>query len=244
MSQAPRLTDIPTTWEEYQQQKAVFSLPGSTMSPHHAVVAAHFDDQDIYRVSTQNQVTKNSPMFRVDNNVECSNVILTLIGTDAVFSSGGFNLQLEEQEREARKGFPIPFEKTFDESGHQFTVSRAWTYATTQSVLSAAREVTLDSKSCAAELSSSQDSALLAYIDERMPGVPRIAMRLMAEMAAVLGERLVRALEDLLKQKSAYAELIIATEVEVPIDGELFSLFQFDGDYMYINRDGTKYLPF
>lgn len=186
MSQAPRLTDIPTTWEEYQQQKAVFSIEGSTMSPHHAVVAAHFDDQDAYHVSSFNQVTKNKPMFRLDNNSECSNVILTLIGTDAIFSSGGFNKHLEEEERAVRKGFAVPFDKTFDESGHQYTVSRSWTYATTKAVLSAAREVMQDAKLCATELSSSHDSPLLDYIEQRKPGVPRIASP-MAALSCVSG---------------------------------------------------------
>lgn len=244
MSENPRLTDIPTTWEEYQQQKAVFSIEGSTMSPHHAVVAAHFDDQDAYRVSPHNQVTRNKPMFRLDNNVECSNVILTLIGTDAIFSSGGFNKHLEEEERAARKGFALPFDKTFDESGHQYTVSRHWTYATTQAVLEAACEVMQDAKLCATELNSSHASPLLDYIEQRKPGVPRIAVRVMAEMAGALGERLVRALEELLKQKSAYAELIIETGVEIPIDGDFYTLFQTDGGYCYINQDGTKYKPF
>jgi hypothetical protein len=222
-----KLTDIPTTWEEYCITKLECWTQDNNSS-HQAFLHA-LNNDNLYFMTQDGMRRKTPRMLREDPQHELSTVLTTLAAVR--YDDGD-------------KGYMLPFHRTFDESGHAYTVSKGWTYALTLNVLAAAKEVTQDALFCEKDLLGVSDSPASKVVEDLMPHVGRISARVACTMAAALGQQLVEALDRLVLQKMAYAEMIIANKIDIEVEGEWFSLHNFDGAYFYVNYGGDKNIPF
>ena len=68
-------------------------------------------------------------------------------------------------------GYAVPFDKTFDESGHSYTVSKGWTYALTLNVLAAAKETLHDAERCEKDLLGAAETPTSKVVEDLMPHV-------------------------------------------------------------------------
>jgi hypothetical protein len=84
------------------------------------------------------------------------------------------------------------------------------------------------------------DAMLKAMETPMDPSVVRSICVQAEAMAEIFGQ----ALASVRKVKVAYGDLIISMGMQVPFDGDNFTLHEFDGFYMYVSEDGDKTIPF
>jgi hypothetical protein len=228
MDSRPRnpLTDLPTTWEEYQNM--LFVNPQA--DPHIAFIYAVFENETSHIRYSQQKTTRNPPMLREDFNPHLTNVIPTVLST-----YGHKNLI---------QGYQTPFEKTFDESNHQYCISTSWSLDMTESVIAFTEEIMAHATACQEAISQAGENDTKATLALLLPELDNIIARMIFMQAEAIAGKLLEALRAVRKQKIAYAELIITCEIDVPINNELFSLCEFDGSYQYISKDGNTSIPF
>jgi hypothetical protein len=227
-------TDLPQTWEEYQIIKQ--GLKAATPKQAHHAFLHCLQENNMY-VSTPNGVLRRNPTaFRFDPLHEASHVLATLASPKAKEGQDG---HLEDA-----VGYATPFDKTFDESGHQYTISKGWSLALTLEVLEATKEVVVDAEMCMADLTGRLETPTSQLSAKVMPHVCRESVRIACLLAYGTGQELIKALDKVVRQKQSYAEMIIATKMPLFLDGVTYHLHNFDGQYFYVNNDGDNSLPF
>jgi hypothetical protein len=216
------LTDIPTTWEEYQFMRDISS------QPHNAFIVALNTDNNASLYHANGSQTKCPPMLREDTCPALSNCIPTVI-SDPYTKASSY-------------GYQLPFEKTFDETSHQFGVSSLWTIADTDCIIDFAEQLADDASACFASLTEAGHNDTKSAVESGT--MDATIVRMLCGQAAAMANKLVLALRDVRKQKQMYADMIITCGIDVPINGELWTLREYDGVYMYINQYGDKNIPF
>jgi hypothetical protein len=248
MERTLHLTDAATTWGEYTLYRERYAS-----TPHLAFMHLVVDEHHSFTVHTNGKVTNQPRMLRPDILPEKTAVITSLMSVDSIYGT---------------KGYAMPYDKTFDESTHAYNVSKCWTYDTGKDVLDAARQITLDAKRCAEELtdrparrprepwqtedqyaaesSEDEEQPCLAW-DFALAGMrnpQKVVVRMVCQQAASLGSKLVEALTTMVMQKRAYAEMIIQFNLDFDFEGEFYQLMKFEDSYFYMNQNGDSSLPF
>jgi hypothetical protein len=218
------LTDIPTTWDEYQS-----FITFEASEEHLAFIYAIMENEQARHQHGPFE-TRNPPMFREDWSSHLSNCIPTVLST-----MGG---------RNTFEGYQLPFEKTFDETQHKFAISSDWTLQQTDKVIQFAEQLGRHATACQEAIGEKGENDTKATLKICLPHLDLIIAKMICAQAAGIAGKLVSALKGVRKQKVAYAELIITCCIDVPINGQLFTLFNCDDEYLYISRDGNASIPY
>jgi hypothetical protein len=224
MEPSLHLTDAATTWGEYELYR---DLVPSTK--HLAFMRLVIDEQNSFTVHPNGKVTNQPKMLRPDIFPEKTAVLTSMMSVDSIYGT---------------KGYAMPYDKTFDESTHAYNVSKCWTYETAKDVLAAARQVVDDAELCVKELRAGGESGAWDFATAGMRNPERIVVRMVCEQAAAVGSKLAEALANMVRQKKAYADMIVQFNLDFDFEGDLYKLVQFEDSYFYMNQNGDTSLPF
>lgn len=217
------LSDLPTTWAEYQMFREI------SQHPHNAFIAAVIADEKTRLLHDDGVTTSNPKMLREDPVPNLSNCLPSIIS----------NLQSKQQ-----RGYQLPFGATFDPEDHKFGVSSLWTVAETENVIEFAEQIWNDSSACLDALTAQEENETKCLIREGLPKLDFVIARMMCAQATGVAGALVEALRKVRAYKVSFGDLIISSGLNVPINGELFQLYEFGGVYVYINQNGDESIPF
>jgi hypothetical protein len=219
-----QLTDLPTTWEEYQMYRMSCTLP------HNAFILALIDDELSKVRHNTGRITRNPPMLRQDFFNKLTNCLPTVLS----------NMGAKWETR----GYQLPFESTFDETDDKYGILTTWTLQELDGVISFAVEILSDATACEEAIRQEGENESKELMRDGLPHLDLVIARMVCAAASAMAGKLVSALRVARKHKVSYAELIITCCIDVPINGEVFQLYEVDGSYFYINNDGDKNIPF
>lgn len=224
--QTPRitLTDLPTTWSEYQVYKSFLKTPCF------AFITAIGDNENTKVITPDGKCHTRKRMLREDHTPILTAVLPTLI--------------TKTSHNDGLAGYQMPFESLFDESNHKYCVSSAWTLQETNQVRDFVEEIMLDATKCSRALRECDAELAMELLGGLERPMDAIIVRSICDQAAGLASRFLRALAVVRKQKMAYGDLAITCGMSVQFDGESYILHKFDDNYIYINNDGDKSIPF